>query len=396
MRTLSKNSGTSKRGPAVSYGEKGWRFVRLWQTLLIVVEAERPLGVQEVNARLGLVPELREFEGKVATTRDDLWVLVRCGFPLRVCGEQGEEIDLAEYLDDETPRRGKLKNVRWSLRPGSDIGRLEDKRHRRPTPAELTSLSLLRALLRDDVPPGYPLYQQLRVLLESLQLWLMGHVPGADRSQMVARFLASGKRNVGSIPKAELLTVVAQGLQSRRMLEGTYTMSPTKDVLMQALPLAAWFRDGRGFVLGARGHDGALRTYRLDRFVTLSVRLDLRPPPVDEAAVDRLLGGRFGGYIGEPQRVRLHAAATVSYLFDEYQFHPSQAIRRRRDGSLTVTLDCAVSMALEEWILGFGERVEVLEPASLRESISNRLVAAAVLYRSTGSRADENHKGEGK
>lgn len=75
---------TSKRGPAVSYGEKGWRLVRLWQTLLIVVEAERPLTVVEINGRLGLVPELREFEGKVATTRDDLWVLVRCGFPILV------------------------------------------------------------------------------------------------------------------------------------------------------------------------------------------------------------------------------------------------------------------------------------------------------------------------
>ena len=84
---MPRNPRTAKRGPAVSYGEKGWRFVRLWQTLLIVVEAEQPLGVQEVNARLGLVPELREFEGKVATTRDDLWVLVRCGFPLRVTDE---------------------------------------------------------------------------------------------------------------------------------------------------------------------------------------------------------------------------------------------------------------------------------------------------------------------
>ena len=144
----------SKRGPAVSYGEKGWRFVRLWQTLFIVVEAEKPLTVQEINARLGLVPELREFEGKVATTRDDLWVLVRCGVPVRVTDERGEEIDLEQYLDDESPRRGKLKNVLWSLRSGTDIGRLEDARHRKPTSAELTSLSLLRAMLREDVPPG--------------------------------------------------------------------------------------------------------------------------------------------------------------------------------------------------------------------------------------------------
>jgi len=385
LHSLTRNSKPTKRGPAVSYGEKGWRLVRLWQTLLIVVEAEQPLGVQEVNARLGLVPELREFEGKVATTRDDLWVLVRCHFPLRVTDEQGDEIDLTVYLDDETPRRGKLKNVRWSLRPGSDIGRLEDKRHRRPTSAELTSLSLLRALLRDDVPPGYPLYQQLRALLENLQLWLMGHVPGADRSQMVARFLASGKQNLGTIPRAEILTIVAQGLQTRRMLEGVYTMSPGKDVPIQVLPLAAWFREGRGFILGARGYDGALRTYRLDRFETLMVRPELAAPPVDDAAVERLLGGRFGGYIGEPQRVKLNAGAVVSYLFQEYQFHPSQAVRRRRDGSLTVTLDCAVSLALEEWILGFGEHVEVLEPAELRESIAKRLAAAADRYRDVTS-----------
>lgn len=367
-------------GPSAYYGEKGWRFVRLWQTLMIVVEAEKPLSVAAINERLALDSDLRQFEGKHATTRDDLWVLVRCGFPILVTDETGEEVELDMYLNSETPRRGKLKNTRWSLRPGNDIGRLESPRHRRPTSAELTTLSLLRGLLQDSVPRTYPLFEQLQVLLDELNQWWSGHIRGLDRSKMIDNFLASGKRISRTSPDMKILKTVAECLRRERMVEGIYTLSDGREIELQVMPLSAWFSEGRAHLFAARGGDGALRAYRLDRFQNLQISASGQKPRIDQQAVERLLAGRFGGFLSEPQKIKLRANAFVRYLFDEYQFHPSQRVRSLKDGSLSITLNCAVSFALEEWILGFGEHMEVIEPSELRSKIATRLRQACEKY----------------
>ena len=371
---------TKRSGPSAYFGEKGWRFVRLWQTLLIVVEAEKPLSVPEINERLGLDSDLRQYAGNLTTTRDDLWVLVRCGFPIALLDETSEEIDLAQYLEPGASRRGKLRNTRWCLRSGGDIGRLHNPKHRRPTPAELTTLALLRALLREDVPEGYPLFDQLRVLLDELHVWLASHLRGADRSQMIEQFVRRGRRLARTRPETQVLMTVAEGLRRRQVLEGLYTLADGRERLLQVLPLAAWHSDGNAHLFGARGFDGKLRVYRLNRFESLRLVPSAHAPRVDEAEVERLFAGRFGGFVAEPQRVVLWADASVAYLFQEYEFHPSQRLKRRKGGALTVTLECAVSHALEEWVHGFGEHIEVREPASLREAIADRLRAAARKY----------------
>lgn len=73
---------------------------------MVVVEAEQPLTVAEINERVCVNAGLREFAGRLNTTRDDLWVLVRCAFPVAMVDEEDEEVDLAEYMDPDKSRRG--------------------------------------------------------------------------------------------------------------------------------------------------------------------------------------------------------------------------------------------------------------------------------------------------
>ena len=61
--------------------------------------------------------------------------------------------------------------------------------------------------------------------------------------------------------------------------------------------------------------------------------------------------------------------------------HSSQKVlERREDGSVVVELEVCQNWELDQLILLHAERIQVLEPASLRERIGNRLRAAAVLY----------------
>lgn len=373
----------AKPGPKADFvGEKGWRFIRLWQTLMIVAEADRPLSVKEINALLPRSEEtapLQQYVGKLATTRDDLWLLVRCGFPLVLLEEQGEEVDLADYREMDS-RRGRLKNTRWALRSPDDIGLLTSPHHKHPSPADLTTLALMRALLRDHVPSGFPLFGHLRRMLESFHQWQQGHHRGANREQMLERFVRTGKVYLRRGPGAETLLVVAKALHQRAAVEGLYCSPGGEPFTLQIAPQAASFEDGRGFLLAARLKDGELRNYRLDRFETLRLLTNVKLPKIDKSAVHALTASRFGGYVAKPERIELLVDSEAAYLFDEYEFHASQKTRRLKNGRLKVTLDCAISYSLEEWILGFGEHMEVKAPPTLRDAISARLNSALAKY----------------
>jgi len=46
------------------------------------------------------------------------------------------------------------------------------------------------------------------------------------------------------------------------------------------------------------------------------------------------------------------------------------------DGSMDVKLKCAIGWGFEEWILRFGEMLELIKPINLRRNISQRIINA--------------------
>jgi predicted DNA-binding transcriptional regulator YafY len=70
----------------------------------------------------------------------------------------------------------------------------------------------------------------------------------------------------------------------------------------------------------------------------------------------------------------------VAEFIRERQWHTSQGIMERPDGSVEVLLRCAVTPELKQWILGYAADAEVLEPAELREEIHTTLLEAAARY----------------
>lgn len=70
----------------------------------------------------------------------------------------------------------------------------------------------------------------------------------------------------------------------------------------------------------------------------------------------------------------------ATYLAD-HRWHPSQVVRPQPDGTFDVRLLVRINRELEDWILGFGEDVVVVEPTDLRERIAARLESAVARYR---------------
>jgi predicted DNA-binding transcriptional regulator YafY len=116
------------------------------------------------------------------------------------------------------------------------------------------------------------------------------------------------------------------------------------------------------------------RTFRISRIknLTLNDKKFERRFAVNKPA------GQDTGSVMPEMDIRLRFRPEVLYrVYDDYG---EDAISRNTDG----TCDVAFSMPADEWvvsyILSFGNSVEVLEPAELREIIGGRLKAALKYY----------------
>jgi predicted DNA-binding transcriptional regulator YafY len=73
-----------------------------------------------------------------------------------------------------------------------------------------------------------------------------------------------------------------------------------------------------------------------------------------------------------------------AFYAQHHRWHDSQRITKNADGSFDLTLHVRPCPELEQWVLRFGENVEVLEPADLRTKIGKRLLDASNLYSQEG------------
>ncbi len=60
-------------------------------------------------------------------------------------------------------------------------------------------------------------------------------------------------------------------------------------------------------------------------------------------------------------------------------WHPTQRFRDL-DGKLEMTLDPHGWEEMVSWVLGFGEKAEVVEPKAMREKVAKAARGAAALY----------------
>jgi predicted DNA-binding transcriptional regulator YafY len=93
-----------------------------------------------------------------------------------------------------------------------------------------------------------------------------------------------------------------------------------------------------------------------------------------------LAEGAFGLIGGEPVQVRVRFAAAVGRFVRRRQWHPTQRLRQV-DGETELTMEVRGTTELASWILGFGDKAEVLEPPALRAQIAAELARAAKRYR---------------
>jgi predicted DNA-binding transcriptional regulator YafY len=95
----------------------------------------------------------------------------------------------------------------------------------------------------------------------------------------------------------------------------------------------------------------------------------------------KLLNDAWGvGFENEIETVKLYLKPSADISILETRIHPSQTIEMLEDGSVIISLKVRDSVRFQNWILGWGDSVEVLEPQTLRNQIRDSIKLLSNIY----------------
>lgn len=123
----------------------------------------------------------------------------------------------------------------------------------------------------------------------------------------------------------------------------------------------------------------AVLMFKVDRIHTATLLDEHYTIPAD-FDIEAYLGATWGllrGEGGEPVEVVLRFAPDTGRRVAEERWHSSQQVEMTADGRVLFRLHIAVTPEFVSWVLYYGSQVEVLEPASLRERVTEEHQRAA-------------------
>lgn len=108
-----------------------------------------------------------------------------------------------------------------------------------------------------------------------------------------------------------------------------------------------------------------LRTFLLSRIIgDPSVGAEFKRP--DDFSITRLLADSFGVFHGTGNyEIHLHFDAFAARIVSEREWHDSQLLQQRDDGTLDMRLHLDSLEEIEQWVLSWGNHVRVLAPEAL-------------------------------
>jgi predicted DNA-binding transcriptional regulator YafY len=207
--------------------------------------------------------------------------------------------------------------------------------------------------------------------------------------QPIARHVAATMLNVGRANPNEPFTrnfaIVAQGWADGRVVEFDYEASGGAEARHARVRPYFLEPDAAGrsvYLIGLDETVGAMRTLKVERMRRATLTADRYeiPPDFDP---DRWLAHSWGIWSSDATpvaHVRLRFDASVAPRVRESVWHRSQKLADLPDGGVEMELDVAGIVEVRPWILGWGDAVEVLEPAELRQVVADAVTRAAARY----------------
>lgn len=239
---------------------------------------------------------------------------------------------------------------------------------------------------------------------EALSLWLAvqasRHVSGVDSSELsaaVARLealfptdfsrllqLSGGRPFTGGGHRQEALSVLAMALMQGRKVRILYETrsrdGELNDRVIRPYHLMAYVRSWH--LIGHCEKRDSVRTFKVDRIRDITL-LDERYAIPPDFNVDDYLGMAWGVMRGGEEAVEevvLRFDSQAGHWVSEERWHRSQSVEELPDGRILFRLTVVPTPEFVNWLLYYGSRVEVIEPAWLRDRVAEEHRRAFQVY----------------
>ena len=188
-----------------------------------------------------------------------------------------------------------------------------------------------------------------------------------DRLPMMIKAKIAGPRKLNVRKTRDILARLTDASLLRRRVQMTYhSVSSRRTKSYVAEPLRLTAADGGMYLTAWVPEYEETRTFALERIKTLAV--------LDEVFQPRTLppepfANSIGAFSGRPELIELEFDADVADYVASREWHRSQEITVRDDGTIAMRLCVSNDRPLRTWILGFGGAARVVAPTSLAREI---------------------------
>ena len=308
------------------------RLERLVNLVAALLEAERPLGREDLRVRVGGYADDNDaFRRNFERDKD---LLRQMGMPLVL-----EPLD-ARYPEGEVGYR--IPRDRYQL-PDPDLS--DD---------ELEALHL--AVSAVDVEGAWGRSAA------TTALWKLA-AAGAPRPGSVATAPPPAPKVALDLPAGERLAVLFGAVAGRQQVRFSYHRG-----WRQVDPWRLSYRNGQWYLAGFDHSRGGSRTFRLDRIETAPELLGEpgafeRPPPASAMPPPPW-------QLGDDEETTARLAVDASHAsFAITAVGPGAAVERRPDGSVVLAISVTNRAAFRAFVLGFLDHAELLGPPALVDDL---------------------------
>ena len=191
------------------------------------------------------------------------------------------------------------------------------------------------------------------------------------------------------LPKDErylgVLATVAEAWVSQKQLKIVYRALSSEKALERVIepyyiePAAPGHAS---YVIGYCHLKKDLRTFKIER-IELAELLDEPYTIPSDFDANEFFGSSWGIVVeGEAETVKLRFEnPEIMKIMMETVWHPSQKFQKQSDGALIMTLNVTDTQEFFSWILGWGEKVKVLEPQEICDRIIETAQALLDIYK---------------
>jgi proteasome accessory factor B len=211
-----------------------------------------------------------------------------------------------------------------------------------------------------------------------------------DRLPGLVKAKATGVKKQNARKLRAIVSRALDASLARRCITMRYDSASsrrTKDYIVE--PLRLCYAAGGIYLTGWVPEYSEMRTFAIERVRTLGVtdeHFDPRPLPPEPFA------NSLGVHTGRPELVEIEIDSRAAGYVKEREWHRSQEILERGDGSLLLRLCVCNDPPLRSWILSLGAMARVVSPGRLAREICSGQAPGS--YKSTSPALDMRAKSE--